>query len=60
MKKLEVKLSDEDMDKLDDLVRDRQRRHIGGVTTRADIIRLLIGTEWLIQQSEQSPPQDRS
>jgi hypothetical protein len=55
MKKLEVKLADDDMAKLDDLVRERQTHHVGGVTTRADIIRLLIRAEWLIQQTSPKP-----
>lgn len=59
MKKLEVKLADEDMAKLDDLVRNRQSRHIGGVTTRADIIRMLIRAEW-IQQNFAKPSLDQS
>jgi hypothetical protein len=58
MKKLEVKLADDDMAKLDDLVRERQSRHVSGVTTRADIIRLLIRAEWLLQRSSAKPSLD--
>lgn len=51
MNRVELKLNDEDLAKLDDLVRERQNRHHGGVVSRVDIIRTLIRAEWLTQHS---------
>lgn len=56
MNRVELKLNDDDLAKLDDLVRERQSRHHSGVVSRVDIIRMLIRAEWLAQHSPRKEP----